>query len=93
MGKYGVGNYEKCANCMVHAASKAARWRIAIQRPLKDFADPMRGVKTDGALAKDIDLSKQRPAEFTFPRHVENKMSGIKRTGQIDRAGEIAAAE
>ena len=51
----------------------------------------MRGVKTEGAMAPEIDLSKQRPAEFVFSRHVEKKMSEI-RTGKSDTQ-EIAAAE
>ena len=55
-----------------------------------------RGVKTEGAMAPEIDLSKQRPAEFVFSRHVEKKMSEI-RTGRSNTTEtdtqEIAAAE
>jgi len=48
-------------------------------------------VKTEGPMAPEIDLSKQRKAEFVFSRHVEKKMSEI-RTGKSDTT-EIAAAE
>jgi hypothetical protein len=51
----------------------------------------MRGVKTEGPMAPEIDLSKQRPAEFTFSRHVEHKMSQIK-AGNSNTT-EIEAAE
>ena len=51
----------------------------------------MRGVKTEGPMAPDIDLSHQRPAEFVFSRHVEHKMSQIK-SGKSDTT-EAAAAE
>jgi len=35
-------------------------------------------VKTDGPMAPDIPLDKQRPAEFTFSRHVEHKLAEIR---------------
>ena len=38
----------------------------------------LRGVKTEGPFAKDIDTSKQRPAEFAFSRHVEHKLAEIR---------------
>ena len=63
----------------------------AIANPLKAAIVALRGVKTDGPMAPDIDLSKQRPAEFTFSRHVEHKMSEIK-AGNSNTT-EIEAAE
>jgi hypothetical protein len=51
----------------------------------------MRGVKTEGPMAPEIDLSQQRPAEFVFSRHVEKKMSEIK-AGNSNTT-EIEAAE
>ena len=48
-------------------------------------------MKTEGPMAPDIDLSKQRPAEFVFSRHVEHKMSEI-RAGKSNTT-EVAAAE
>jgi len=89
--KYGVGKYEKCANCMVHCGFEGTAATDAISHPWKNLPILLRGVKTDGPMAPDIDLSKQRPAEFVFSRHVEKKMSEI-RTGKSDTQ-EIAAAE
>ena len=89
--KYGVGKYEKCANCMVHCGFEGTATTDAVKRPLKNIPLMMRGVKTDGAMAPDIDLSKQRPAEFFFAKHVETKMSDIK-AGKSSTT-EAAAAE
>jgi hypothetical protein len=89
--KYGVGKYEKCANCMVHCGFEGTAATDAIKHPWKNLPLMMRGVKTEGPMAPEIDLSKQRPAEFMFAKHVEQKMSAIK-AGKSDTT-EIAAAE
>ena len=89
--KYGVGKYEKCANCMVHCGFEGTAATDAIKHPLKMLPILMRGVKTEGPMAPEIDLSKQRPAEFVFSRHVEKKMSEIK-AGNSNTT-EIEAAE
>jgi len=72
---YGTGNYEKCADCMVHSGYEASSVTDTIKHPLKAALVAIRGVKTDGPMAPDISLENQRPAEFTFSRHVEEKMA------------------
>jgi hypothetical protein len=89
--KYGVGKYEKCANCMVHCGFEGTAATDSIKRPWKIAAVAMKGVKTEGPMAPDISLANQRPAEFTFSRHVEHKMSQIK-AGNSNTT-EIEAAE
>ena len=89
--KYGVGKYEKCANCMVNCGFEGTAATDAIKHPLKSLPLLFKGVKTEGPMAPDIDLSRQRPAEFVFSRHVEKKMSEI-RSGKSDTA-EVRAAE
>ena len=81
----------QCANCMVHCGFEGTAATDAIKHPLKMLPILMRGVKTEGPMAPEIDLSKQRPAEFTFSRHVEHKMSQIK-AGNSNTT-EIEAAE
>jgi len=39
----------------------------------------LRGVKTDGPMAPEIDLSKQRPAQYIFAEQVQKKLSDIRR--------------
>jgi hypothetical protein len=40
----------------------------------------MRGVRTEGAMAPEIPLDKQRPPEFVFSRHVEHKLEEIRQS-------------
>ena len=76
--KYGTGNYEKCADCMVHSGYEATAVAHSIKHPLKALAVEMRGVRTTGAMAPEIDLSNQRPAEFVFSRHVQQAMEKLR---------------
>ena len=76
--KYGVGNYEKCADCMVHSGFEATAVIDSVKRPWKVAALALKGIRTEGAMAKEIPLDKARKAEFVFSRHVESKMVEIQ---------------
>ena len=76
--KYGTGNYEKCADCMVHSGYEATAVAHSIKNPLKAAMVELRGIRTTGPMAPDIDLSNQRPAEFVFSRHVQQAMEKLK---------------
>ncbi len=76
--KYGTGNYEKCADCMVHSGYEATAVAHSIRHPLKALAVEMRGVRTTGEMAPEIDLSNQRPAEYVFSRHVQQAMEKLR---------------
>jgi hopanoid biosynthesis associated radical SAM protein HpnH len=97
--KYGTGNYEKCADCMVHSGFEATAVVDAIKKPWKALAVQLRGPRTDGEMAPEIDLTHQRPAEFVFSRHVEQAMAGMahepkrgaKHGGSGDTSPAIAA--
>jgi hopanoid biosynthesis associated radical SAM protein HpnH len=78
--KYGVGNYEKCADCMVHCGFEGTAVKDSIKNPLKLVKVALQGVKTDGPMAPDIPLDKQRPADFVFSSHVERKLAEIRET-------------
>ena len=75
---YGTGNYEKCANCMVHSGYEATAVQDAIAHPLKALSVSLRGVRTEGPMAPEIPLDRQRPAQFVFSRHVESKLKEIR---------------
>ncbi len=77
---YGTGNYAKCADCMVHSGYEATAVGDAIRHPWKALGVALRGVKTSGAMAKEISLDGQRPAEFVFSRHVDQKLAEIRIT-------------
>jgi hopanoid biosynthesis associated radical SAM protein HpnH len=74
---YGTGNYEKCADCMVHSGYEASAVADAVKHPLKALMVSLRGVRTDGPMAPEIPLSGQRPAEYVFQRHVETAMTRL----------------
>ena len=75
---YGTGNYEKCADCMVHSGYEATAIRDTLRHPLKALAVGLRGVRTEGAMAPEIKLDRQRPAQYVFSRHVEQKLAEIR---------------
>ena len=75
--KYGTGHYEKCADCMVHSGYEATAVVDAVKSPLKTLAVAMRGPRLNGPMAPEIKLDQQRPAEYVFSRHVQEKMAEI----------------
>ena len=75
---YGTGNYEKCADCMVHSGYEATAVMDAVKHPMKALGVALKGVRTDGAWAEEIPLDRQRPAEYVFSRHVEDAMDRLK---------------
>ncbi len=93
--KYGTGSYEKCADCMVHSGFEATAVADSLTRPWKLAAVTLMGVRTDGPMAPDLPLDKQRPAEYVFSRHVETKLAEISASEARAKAapGKSVAAE
>ena len=79
--KYGTGKYEKCADCMVHCGYEATAVEDTLSNPLKALWVNLRGIRTKGSLAPEIDLKNARPAEYLFETHVENMLEKIKGDG------------
>lgn len=75
---YGTGNYQKCADCMVHCGYEATAVNDAVGHPLKAMMVALRGVRTEGDMAPDIQLDRARPAQFVFSQHVEAKLAEIR---------------
>lgn len=76
--KYGVGKYEKCSDCMVHCGFEGTAAAEGVRRPLEFMKVGRKGVRTEGPMAQDIDLSTARPAEEVFSTHVERELARIK---------------
>ena len=72
---YGTGAYEKCADCMVHCGYEPSAVNDTLSRPLKAFGVWLRGIRTEGEMAPDIDLSKARPADYVFDDNVSRFLS------------------
>jgi hopanoid biosynthesis associated radical SAM protein HpnH len=84
--KYGTGNYEKCANCMVHSGYEASAVKDMFRNPLKAFLVGMRGIRTEGPMAPEISLDRQRPAEFVFSSHVQKALEKLRHTPKVAKA-------
>ncbi|MDJ0943922.1 MAG: adenosyl-hopene transferase HpnH [Kiloniellales bacterium] len=74
---YGTGNYEKCANCMVHCGYEATAVTDTLNNPLKAWKLSRKGIDTEGPMAPEIPLDKQRPAEFVFDALVREAVEEI----------------
>lgn len=68
---YGTGNYEKCADCMVHCGYEPTAVADTIAHPLKALKVALMGPRTDGPMAPEIPLANQRPAQFVFENLVQ----------------------
>jgi len=86
---YGTGNYEKCANCMVHSGYEATAVNDAVRNPLKALGTAVRGIRTDGPMAPEIDLTNQRPAKYVFSKHVEQKLAEVRAKRQQPDMAEV----
>lgn len=75
---YGTGNYEKCADCMVHSGYEATAVSDAVRHPLKALKVSLRGVETEAPMVPDIPLDRQRPAEHVYEHHVQRKLAEIE---------------
>jgi hopanoid biosynthesis associated radical SAM protein HpnH len=84
---YGTGNYEKCADCMVHCGYEATAVTDAVKHPLKALRLALRGIETEKPMAPEIALDRQRPAQYVFANHVEKKLAEI---GQAETAAKAA---
>lgn len=89
---YGVGNYEKCADCMVHSGFEATAVADTVRHPLKAALVSLRGVRTEGPMKPDISLANQRPAREVFSGHVERQLAEISRKNP-DAAKRVVAAK
>ena len=72
---YGTGAYEKCTDCMVHCGYEPSAVNDTLSRPLKAFGVWLRGIRTEGEMAPDIDLSKARSADYVFDDNVSRFLS------------------
>lgn len=89
---YGTGKYEKCADCMAHCGYEATAADAALTNPLKAMWVSLRGIKTEGPMAPEIDLSKQRPAQYVFSSEVQKRLSEIRRDEAIEAQQKASTA-
>ena len=90
---YGTGRYEKCANCMAHCGYEATAAEAMMAHPLEAFSIALRGVRTEGPMAPEIDLSNQRPAQYVFDNQVQLRLSEIRANEAREKAAKEAAKD
>ena len=90
---YGTGRYEKCANCMAHCGYEATAAEAMMRHPLEAFGIALRGVRTEGPMAPEIDLSKQRPAQYVFDSQVQLRLSELRANEAREQAAKEVAEE
>ncbi|MGE3967683.1 MAG: adenosyl-hopene transferase HpnH [Dongiaceae bacterium] len=78
---YGTGNYEKCADCMVHCGYEATAVNDTLSHPLKALKVALKGPKTTGPMAPEIALDNARPAEFVFERQLAHQIKTLSAEG------------
>jgi hypothetical protein len=69
---------------MVHSGYEATAVVDAVKRPWKAAKVALRGVKTEGEMAPEINLEGQRPAQYVFSGHVEKAMERLAAAGDDD---------
>lgn len=84
--QYGTGNYEKCADCMAHCGYEPTAAADAAAHPLKTLMVSLRGPKTKGDFAPEIDLTNQRRAKYIHDELVQKKMEEEERLKELHDA-------
>jgi hopanoid biosynthesis associated radical SAM protein HpnH len=92
---YGTGKYEKCADCMVHCGYEGTAAEDMLSKPWKGALVALKGIKTEGGFAPDIDLSEQRPAKYVFESQVKGFLADVhadkaRKASESDRQREPA---
>ena len=79
--QYGVGNYEKCQDCMVHSGFEATAVKDTIRHPLRAAMVALRGVNTTKPMVEDISLANQRRAKDVFSLNVDQQLGRMTKAG------------
>ncbi len=74
---YGTGNYEKCADCMVHCGYEPTAVADTVAHPLRALKTAIAGVRTSGPMAPEIPLDGQRRAVYVFDGLVRDVVGGL----------------
>jgi hypothetical protein len=64
----------------VHCGYEASAVTDTFAHPIRALGVALRGVRTQGEFAPDIALDRQRPAQYMFSQHVDQKLEEIRRT-------------
>jgi len=74
---------------MVHSGFEATAVTEIMNHPLQALGLALKGVRTDGPMAKDIPTDNERPAKFVFSGHVQAKLAEIKSQPGAGKIAEV----
>jgi hypothetical protein len=77
---------------MVHSGFEATAVKDTVTKPWKALGVALRGVRTEGAMAPEIPLEGQRPAQYVFQRNVTQKLSDMRKAKAEEKARKTATA-
>ena len=80
---YGTGNYEKCADCMVHCGYEPTAVSDTVAHPLKALKVALGGIETSRPMVADTPLDNQRPAEYVFEELVRETEAGTSDKSEV----------
>ena len=63
---------------MAHCGYEATAAQAMMQHPLQAAMVAWKGVRTEGPMAPEIDMSKQRPAQYVFDSNVQLTVSQMR---------------
>jgi hopanoid biosynthesis associated radical SAM protein HpnH len=87
---YGTGRYEKCANCMAHCGYEATAADATLRHPLQALKAFLNGPRTEGDMAPEIPLDRQRPAQYVFTGQVQERLSEMRATDAKEKGKKSA---
>jgi len=74
---YGTGRYEKCADCMAHCGYEPTAAIDALAHPFKALMTALRPTRTEGPMAPEIDMSKQRKSVDLHEKIVKSELDKL----------------
>jgi hypothetical protein len=78
---------------MAHCGYEPTAADAAFRNPFKAAWVALRGIRTVGPLAPEIDLSNQRPAQYIFAQQVQKTLTEIRRDEAAEAAAKAAAKQ
>jgi hopanoid biosynthesis associated radical SAM protein HpnH len=90
---YGTGNYEKCANCMVHCGYEGTAVEDTVRNPLKALKVWLGGIETEAPMQPEIPLGNQRSAVYSFEDFVAEAVASRPSDEKSPKVSGSEAAE
>ena len=87
---YGTGNYEKCANCMVHCGYEGTAVEDTVRNPLKALKVWLGGIETEAPMQPEIPLGNQRSAVYSFEDFVAEAVASRP---SVEKSSKVSGSE